>query len=252
MSAFGDDGRAVDEQTAGRMSLHRRILSDITDRIVGGTWPPGHRIPFEVELAAEYGCSRMTVNKALSQLAKAGLIERRRRSGSFVRRPRSQAAILEIHDIRAEVEALGLAYAFAVRRQVRRATTAQDRERLGSGTVRRVAEIETLHGAGGRPFCLERRLISIDAVPDAERQDFSAVSPGPWLISHVPWSMAEHRISAAAATASTAALLGIAPGTACLVVDRRTWTADVPVTSVTITYPGEAHALVARFTPERD
>jgi GntR family histidine utilization transcriptional repressor len=41
----------------------------------------------------------MTVNKALSQLAKAGLIERRRRSGSFVRRPRSQAAVLEIHDI---------------------------------------------------------------------------------------------------------------------------------------------------------
>ena len=51
---------------------------------MSGEWAPGHRIPFEHELATEYGCSRMTVNKALSQLARAGLIERRRRSGSFV------------------------------------------------------------------------------------------------------------------------------------------------------------------------
>ncbi|MGO4842794.1 GntR family transcriptional regulator, partial [Rhizobiaceae sp. 2RAB30] len=93
-------------------SLHQRILNDIRDRILSGEWPPGFRIPFEHELTAEYGCSRMTVNKALSQLAKAGLIERRRRSGSFVTRPRSQAAVLEIHDIRIEVEALGLPYRY--------------------------------------------------------------------------------------------------------------------------------------------
>ena len=84
--------------------------------ILSGDWPPGHRIPFEHELSAEYRCSRMTVNKALSQLAKTGLIERRRRSGSFVARPRSQAAILEIHDIKAEVQALGLPYRYELMR----------------------------------------------------------------------------------------------------------------------------------------
>ncbi|TIP92587.1 MAG: GntR family transcriptional regulator, partial [Mesorhizobium sp.] len=94
------------------LSLHQRILSDISERILSGAWAPGHRIPFEHELTAEYKCSRMTVNKALSQLAKAGLIERRRRTGSFVRRPQSQAAVLEIHDIRIEVEALGLPYRY--------------------------------------------------------------------------------------------------------------------------------------------
>ena len=97
---------------------------------MSGDWPPGHRIPFEHELSAEYHCSRMTVNKALSQLAKSGLIERRRRSGSFVSRPRSQAAILEIHDIRAEVQALGRPYRYElVAREIRRATAA-DRQRL--------------------------------------------------------------------------------------------------------------------------
>ncbi|WP_411196868.1 GntR family transcriptional regulator, partial [Rhizobium sp.] len=53
-------------------TLHQRILSEIEGRIVSGEWPPGHRIPFEVDLATQYDCSRMTVNKVLTQLAKAG------------------------------------------------------------------------------------------------------------------------------------------------------------------------------------
>src|SRR5688572_30581854 len=104
------DAKTAD--TNGTGALYQRILSDIRGRILSGEWPPGHRIPFEHELAVEYDCSRMTVNKAVSELARTGLIERRRRSGSFVKRPQSQAAILEIHDIRAEVEALGLPYRY--------------------------------------------------------------------------------------------------------------------------------------------
>ena len=41
----------------------------------------------------------MTVNKALSELAQADLIERRRRAGSFVRRPQHRSAVLKIADI---------------------------------------------------------------------------------------------------------------------------------------------------------
>src|SRR5690606_31124025 len=105
--------RARDPPGIRRMpSLPQRILADISGKIVSGEWPPGHRIPYEHELTAHYGCSRMTVNKALTQLARAGLIERRKRSGSFVARPRSQAAVLEIHDIRTEVEALGQPYRY--------------------------------------------------------------------------------------------------------------------------------------------
>ncbi|HET7413771.1 MAG TPA: GntR family transcriptional regulator, partial [Pararhizobium sp.] len=66
--------------TNGSPSLHQRIMADIEEKILSGAWPPGHRIPFEHELTAEYGCSRMTVNKALTQLARAGLIARRRRA----------------------------------------------------------------------------------------------------------------------------------------------------------------------------
>jgi GntR family histidine utilization transcriptional repressor len=230
-------------------SLHRRILADITERIVSGDWPPGHRLPFEHELSAEYQCSRMTVNKAMSQLAKSGLIERRRRSGSFVRQPRSQAAVLEIHDIRAEVQALGRPYRYElISRDVRRVTAA-DRQLFDVAASGNVVELACRHFAGRKPFCLEQRLISLAAVPEAADERFADIAPGPWLLGLVPWSAAEHTIRATAAGPETAASLAIPEASACLVVERRTWSADQPVTHVRLIYAGDDHALVARFTP---
>jgi GntR family histidine utilization transcriptional repressor len=192
----------------------------------------------------------MTVNKALSQLAKAGLIERRRRSGSFVRRPQSQAAVLEIHDIKVEVQALGLPYSYTLISREQRRSTAQDREALGlEQTTTQLLDLTCLHRAGARAFCLEERLISLEAVPGAAEERFEHTAPGPWLVGHVPWSTAEHRIRATAASAEIATLLELAPGAACLVVERRTWSADRPVTQVRFTYAGDNHVLVARFTP---
>jgi len=88
---------------ADKPTLYKQIRLDIERRILTGEWPPGHRIPFEHELMARYGCARMTVSKALSELAQADLIERRRRAGTFVRRPKFLSAVLQIADIRAEM-----------------------------------------------------------------------------------------------------------------------------------------------------
>ncbi|MGX5831271.1 histidine utilization repressor [Mesorhizobium sp. 43Arga] len=233
------------------VSLHQRILSDIREKILSGVWEPGHRIPFEHELTTEYNCSRMTVNKALSQLAKAGLIERRRRSGSFVRRPQSQAAVLELHDIRIEVEALGLPYRYERLEQLKRRSNAEDRALLGLSAAGSVLWIEGLHFAGERPFALEQRLINLSAVPEAGDEQFLEIAAGPWLIGRVPWSEAEHRIRAMAADEAIADALDIDPGAPCLVVERRTWSAEHPVTHVRFIYPAESHTLVARFTPSQ-
>lgn len=231
------------------MSLSQRILTDIRDKIISGEWPPGYRIPFEHELTVEYGVSRMTVNKALSQLAQSGLIERRRRSGSFVRRPRSQAAVLEIHDIRTEVEALGLDYRYELLSKRERRSVGADVELLGPVRPKTIIELMGRHFAGERPFCIEERLISLDAVPESGSEGFAETAAGPWLLGHVPWSSAEHRISAAQADAASAEMLDIEDGMPCLVVERRTWSADQPVTYARFTYPADSHSVVARFEP---
>jgi GntR family transcriptional regulator, histidine utilization repressor len=230
-------------------SLHQKILSDIETRIVSGEWPPGHRIPFEVDLAEHYGCSRMTVNKVMTQLANSGLIERRKKSGSFVAFPKAQSAILEIHDIKAEVQSLNLAYSYEIASFVTRKATADDRKRLELTAEARVADIVCLHFAANRPFCLEERIINLDTVPEAAKPDFSQNAPGPWLLKEVPWSAAEHRITAISASSEVAARLDIDKSAACLAVERRTWSGAGPVTHVKFTYPGDRHALVARFTP---
>ncbi|APO71612.1 histidine utilization repressor protein HutC 2 (plasmid) [Rhizobium gallicum] len=228
-------------------TLHQRILSEIEGRIVSGEWPPGYRIPFEVDLAAQYDCSRMTVNKVLTQLAKAGLIERRKKSGSFVTQPQAQSAVLEIHDIKAEVQSLNLPYAYSVTKNASRKTKADDKLDLSVGGL--VKEVVCVHFAGSRPFCLEERLINLGTVPEAVDADFGAIAPGPWLLKQVPWSKAEHKIYAFAAGAEEAAALDIPRSAACLVIERRTWSSAGPVTHVRLTYPGDRHALVARFSP---
>jgi GntR family histidine utilization transcriptional repressor len=233
----------------GGTALHRRILSDLEGHILSGRWPPGHRLPFEVELAREYGCSRMTVNKALMQLAGSGLIERRRKSGSFVTRPHSQSAVLEIRDIRTDVLAMGLDYAYELLTHRRRKANADDRSRFGAEITGNVLELECRHLAGGKPFCCEQRVIALGTVPEAADESFEAVAPGPWLLQRVPWSAARHAIRAVGADARIAAILGLARGTPCLSMERRTMLDGAPVTHVRLTWPGDRHELVAQFEP---
>ena len=230
-------------------SLHERILGDIEGRILTGEWPPGVRIPFEHELSAQYQCSRMTVNKALSELAKAGLIERRRKVGSFVMRAPSRSAVLEIPDVKAEVAALGAAYRFEILTRRQRRGIRADAGRLEGVAAGPILELTCRYWAGKKPFCIEERLINLTATPEAADENFAEIAPGPWLLSRAPWTRAEHRIRARPADARRAALLEIAEGTACLAIERRTWSGEAAITHVRFTYPGEAHELVARFSP---
>lgn len=233
------------------LSLHQRILSDIEQNILTGRWQPGFKIASEQQLALQYGCSRMTVNKVVTQLARAGLIQRRRKVGSVVLPQKAQSAILEIYDIREEVKAKGEIYGHRILSRTIRAADSREAERLDLLRSRAIADITCLHYAGDQPFCLEQRLINLDVVPDAGTETFETLSPGPWLLDHVPWSAAEHRISARGAGTAEASHLAIPLGTPVMVVERQTWRLDQSVTSVRLTYPGKSHTLTARFTPSQ-
>jgi GntR family histidine utilization transcriptional repressor len=232
-------------------TLHKRIRAEISERILSGTWPPGYRIPFEHELMAEYGCSRMTVNKALAPLAESGLIVRRRKAGSFVSRPRIHSVVLDIPDIPAEVKARGEPYGYELQSRKARLANRKDLEELGLERPAPVLALRCLHRASGRPFALEERLINLETVPEAEAVDFERTAPGSWLLGHVPWTEAEHRISAANVARPVAALLGIGATAACLVLERRTWRGEDRITHVRLVFPGEAYDLIARFSPQR-
>jgi GntR family transcriptional regulator, histidine utilization repressor len=212
MSLATDRGKL---QQADKPTLYKQIRLDIERRILTGEWPPGHRIPFEHELMARYGCSRM--------------------------------AVLTIPDIRAEIGALGRSYGYELIQCSRRAANAADRARLGVRKAGRVIAIACRHSADDVPFAIEDRLIDLDAVPEAAAADFATEPPGSWLLHHVPWTEAEHAISAIVADEQAAAALDIAIGAPCLVIDRHTWRSARTLTAVRLLYPGESHKLVARF-----
>ena len=213
-------------------ALHSRIRADIEAQILSGALPPGARLPNESELMQTYACARMTVNKAMSALAAAGLIERRRKAGSFVAVPRLSATVLEIPDLQAQAEARGESYQFRL---------------LSRHIHDHNLELEGVHVRAGLPLCHEHRTISLKAVPEAAEVDFAAVSPGSWLLRQVPWTEGENRISAVAARHGVAKHLELPEGAACLKVERETWQNGQLVTFVRQVFDGAHYNLVARF-----
>jgi len=210
------------------LSLHQRIRRDLEAQILGGHWRPGDRIPSEHALMAQYACSRMTVNKVLSALAHSGLIERRRRAGSFVARPSPhlEQAALEIPDIAAVIRARGHDYSLRlIERECRPARAECLEEKQLSASGGSLLALTCVHLADRCPLALEQRTINLSAVPEAREVDFSEHPPGSWLLQHAPWTRAEHRI------------------------ERRTWRGEQPITWVRQWFPGDAYELTARFSP---
>lgn len=228
------------------MNIAENIRNDIEARIASGEWRPGFRIPFEHELVAHYGCARGTVGKALTALVRAGLIERRRKAGSFVAHPHVHAAILDIPDIGAAIAERTGTYRFELLSSM--AVSKMDRAwGFADGTrLRRVVGIH--HGSTG-PFACEDRVINLDAVPQAGDADFSIEPPSTWLLDHVPWSEARHRISATGSSPQVSRQLDIPRGTPCLMVERWTWRENIPITFVCQIFRGDRYDLVANFAP---
>jgi GntR family histidine utilization transcriptional repressor len=229
------------------MTIAERIGLEIEARIASGEWPPGHRIPFEHELVGQYGCARATVGKALTALVRAGLIERRRKAGTFVAYPHVQSAVLDIPDIGKAIAERTGSYRF----DLLSSETLKDdghSDHFATGTpLRHVTGIH--HGQDG-PFAFEDRFISLACVPGAAGADFSSQSPSAWLLQSVPWTQARHRISAVGASAEVAVHLAVPRQTPCLLVERWTWRTGDPVTYVCQTFRGDRFDLVATFTPQ--
>ena len=229
------------------MKIADRIRSEIEARIASGEWPPGHRIPFEYELVVQYGCARATVGSALTALVRAGLIERRRKAGTFVAYPHVHSAVLDIPDIGKAIAERTGSYRFDLLTSELRLDDGANGN-FASGT--KLRHVTGIHQGQDGPFAFEDRLISLASVPEAEDADFTAISPSTWLIQSVPWTQARHRISAIGTSAEVSAHLAIPRNSPCLLVERWTWRTGEPVTFVCQTFRGDRFDLVATFTPE--
>ena len=63
---------------------YQQILENIKNDILSGRYQPGQKLPSEAALLKRFGASRITVRRALRELQQAGLVQRRKGSGTYV------------------------------------------------------------------------------------------------------------------------------------------------------------------------
>src|SRR5215467_11412348 len=72
------------EFVSKKIPLYYQLENILREKIMSGAFPAGSRLPTEIELIRIYGVGRIMVRQALAALTKEGLIERKRRRGTFV------------------------------------------------------------------------------------------------------------------------------------------------------------------------
>lgn len=224
------------EQTSWQ-AVQEEVLRRIHDR----EWKPGDLIPGEAALADEFGCARATVNRALRELAAAGLLDRRRKAGTRVTLDPVRKATLDIPITRLEIEGRGAAYGYTLIEATTAAPPVAARAALGSEMGTELLHVRSVHLADGKPYVYEDRWIDPDAAPGIREVDLTRVSANEWLVRNAPFTRGDVAFSAESADAADAEALGVAPGDALLVLRRTTWSAERPITSVRLAYaPGHA------------
>lgn len=224
----------------------RDVIDTIVTRITKGPWGPGTLLPSEIDLAAEFGCSRSTMNRALRDVTEMGLIERKRKSGTRVRLTPIRAARFEMPLVRADIEKMGASYRYALIQ--RTVSLAPDwlcaKMQLTQNST--ALHLICVHYADDRAFQLEDRWINLAALPQAGTQDFSEIGPNEWLIATVPFSEVEVSFVAKAADNLVAKYLGQAQGDPVFCLERATWWQKLPITFVTLSH-GPNHRLTTRY-----
>jgi GntR family transcriptional regulator, histidine utilization repressor len=228
---------------------YSRVKQHLKDGLATGRWNPGELMPSEAELTAQFGVSRMTVNRALRELQSEGLVERVQGVGTFAAQLHPVSSTLTIRDLHEEIEARGHRHHVDVQFVREERAGAALASQLGLPDGARVFHSMMVHFDNGVPLQCEDRYVNPDRAPDYLQVDFTRTTPTQHLLAVAPLWEAQFTIEAGAPTAQEAKLLGIGAGEPCLVVVRRTMSRGSTVTLVRLTHPGTRYRIEGRFSP---
>ena len=229
-----------------RRRLHRdspvpvwaQIEDALAARISGGELRVGDRLPAERELAEELGVSRGTIRQALDALAARGLIVRGVGRGTFVA---AGKVVVRLHDVAGFTEQMARAGVQAHARVLRAAVTAAPEQvaaALGLAAGAPVVRIERLRLAGKLPVTLEDSWLPSARFPGIEDLDLrgSIYALMRELYGHAPVRVVES-LEPVVAQRHSADALGVAAGSALMLVERTAFDAD----EVAVEYAHDLH-----------
>jgi GntR family transcriptional regulator len=213
----------------------------VTQGLVGAN----DRLPAESELARSLGVSRMTVRQAITPLVAEGLLQRVRGRGTYVTHPKLDASLTSLQSFSEEMRARGktVSTRLLVAHEVVPDDSVAGALRLPAGD--RVVHLERLRYVDGQPTSLQNHYLPARVVPSlAGDADGGLPSLYEYLESHqIRLTRAWQRLSADIADARVARLLEARRGSAVLVQERVTMTADnSPVEFSHVVYRADRYA----------
>jgi GntR family transcriptional regulator len=149
----------------GPVPLHHQVYLDLRAALDAGEWRPGDLLPPERQLAGRYGCSLITVRRALSELAREARLERTRGRGTTVLQPRIERDFAGTRSFSEEMQDRGLDP--ETRLVAARPESAGEHVAAGLGIEpgSPTLYVERLRGAAGEPFLLEQVHLSAERFP---------------------------------------------------------------------------------------
>lgn len=238
------DGRTPDTPT-----LVDRIRAYILGAIGDGSWPGDHRIPSEAEIMARFGASRMTVHRAIRELASEGYLYRHRGRGTFVARRPPRSELLVVADIAEEIAGRGGSYFCRCRRLGREPRSPLTVYVFGEAAADHIARSTVIHFENGVPLQLEDRWVDLALAPGYLELDLSRTTAHRHLSAVAPLQRAEHELTAVLPDPGQQELLGIQANEPCLQLKRRTWSEGRLVSYAELLYPGSRYSFGGVFEP---
>jgi GntR family histidine utilization transcriptional repressor len=229
--------------------LYLQVKEHIVSHIDRGIWKTSDRIPSENELIAELGVSKMTVNRALRELAKEGYLERVVGVGSFVAANKIQTHPLEVRNIADEITERGHTHKAQVEHLAEEKANVRLAQDLGLEPGAAVYHSIVLHFEEGAPIQLEDRYVNPAIAPDYLDCDFTVTTPNEYLTTCAPIQEVEHIVEAQMPSAYVARLLNMGDSEPCLAVTRRTWARGLVASGARLYHPGHAYRIGGRFKP---
>ena len=223
--------------------LYARVKQAIVQKIRSGAWLPNTKLPSESELLQQLGVSRMTINRALRELTIEGLLVRMQGVGTFVAMPKGTAALFEIHNIAQEIADRGHVHRsdVIVLEEVPAKTSPTLPFALDG--IERLFHSVIVHYENEVPVQIEERFVNAQIAPLYLQQDFTRTTAYAYLMDLAPLTGGEHVVEAIHATSAECRLLGIKRNEACLMIRRRTWSAQGVVGCARLVYPGSRYRL---------
>jgi GntR family transcriptional regulator, histidine utilization repressor len=228
---------------------YARIKQALKRALARGDYAPGAQLPSEAELVERFSVSRMTVGRALNELAAEGLVERRQGAGTFAASLHHVSSTLTLRDLHAEIEARGHRHSAEVKLLRAELPKPELAARFGISAGAPLFHSQILHFENGQPLQVEDRWVNPEEVPEYLQQDFTAITPTHYLFEVTALWSARYTIEAAAPSAREARWLGIERAAPCLVLTRETASRRGLISRARLVHPGGLYSIEGEFSP---